>query len=181
MHAPNRDAEDLWAEIEKLHEQNFAWALVCCKRNRQEAEDVLQTTYLKVLDGRARFSAEGRLKTWLFAVIRRTAAGRRRQRVVREGLLNVVGLFRRSGVADSNPEGEALDSQRGRLLRRRLAGLSLRQRQVLELVFYQDLSIEQAASVLGVTLGTARVHYDRGKKRFAELLALEEGEHELRA
>lgn len=181
MHAPTLDAEDLCTEVERLHEQSFAWALLCCRRDRQEAEDVLQTTYLKILDGRARFAGEGRLKTWLFAVIRRTAAGRRRQRVVREGLVNVLGLFRSSAVADSNPEGEALETQRGKLLRQRLASLSLRQRQVLELVFYYDLSIEQAARVLGVTLGTARVHYERGKKRFAELLALEEGLHEHRA
>src|SRR5438876_257659 len=42
-------------EIEQLHERSFAWALACCGWRREEASDVLQTAYLKVFDGRARF------------------------------------------------------------------------------------------------------------------------------
>ena len=53
--------------------------------------------------------------------------------------------------------------------------LSRRQRQVLELVFYHDLSVRQAAGVLGVGLGTARVHYERGKKALSEALREEDG------
>ena len=51
-----------------------------------------------------------------------------------------------------------------------LSKLSGRQREVLHLVFYQDLTIAEAATVLGVTLGSARVHYERGKARLRELL-----------
>lgn len=38
--------------LEELHPASFGWAVQCCGGDRQEAEDVLQTTYLKVLDGR---------------------------------------------------------------------------------------------------------------------------------
>ncbi len=181
MDAPSLDAEDLCTEIERLHEQSFAWSLICCQGNRAEAEDVLQTTYLKVLDGRARFAGEGRLKTWLFAVIRRTAAGLRRQRVLREQLLSFAALFRRPSPAVRNPEEEAWESERNQQLRHRLSRLSPKQRQVLELVFFHELTIEQAAQVLGVALGTARIHYQRGKKRFAESLRAEKEGYELTA
>src|SRR5690242_17031526 len=60
------------------HEENFARALGCCRRDRRAAEEVLQTVYLKVRDGRARFDGRSSLKTWLFAVIPRTAAQHRR-------------------------------------------------------------------------------------------------------
>src|SRR5260370_38835522 len=69
----------LKAELEELHQASFGWALSCCRRDRAEAEEVLQAVFLKILEGKARFRGEASFKTWLFAVIRKTAgAGHRR-------------------------------------------------------------------------------------------------------
>src|SRR6476659_6962031 len=65
---------DWEATLESLHPSSFAWALGCCGRNREDAEEVLQDVYLKILEGKARFEGRSTLKTWLFAVIRKTAA-----------------------------------------------------------------------------------------------------------
>jgi len=153
-------------DIEELHEASFAWALACCAFRREEAEDVLQTAYLKVLDGRARFDGRASVKTWLFAVIRNTAADRRRQ-----GWLATLGL-ERLWQRRVEPEAEPRDAHDGerRRVRAALGGLAARQREVLDLVFFHDLTIEEAARVMGVSLGSARVHYERGKKRLAERL-----------
>jgi RNA polymerase sigma-70 factor (ECF subfamily) len=40
-------------------------------------------------------------------------------------------------------------------------------------VFYQNLTIQEAADVLGMTVGTARTHYERGKSRLRDLLGEE--------
>jgi DNA-directed RNA polymerase specialized sigma24 family protein len=66
-------------EIEELHAASFGWALSCCGRNHQEAEEVLQDVYVKIFEGKARFDGRSTLKTWLFSVIRRTAASQMRQ------------------------------------------------------------------------------------------------------
>lgn len=73
------DYGTVFAEVERLHPQSFGWALSCCRRDRSEAEEVLQVTYMKILDGSARFSARSGFMTWLFAVIRLTALERRRR------------------------------------------------------------------------------------------------------
>jgi RNA polymerase sigma-70 factor (ECF subfamily) len=158
--------------LEELHPASFGWAVQCCGGDRQEAEDVLQTTYLKVLDGRARFGGRSSVKTWLFAVIRQTAAERRRARWVRE----IVALRWRNGhPAPPAPTPEALtgDAERARGLRAALAVLPARQREVLHLVFYQDLTVEEAAEVLGLSVGSARTHYHRGKAALRERLPRE--------
>ena len=55
-----------------------------------------------------------------------------------------------------------------------LSRLSKRQQEVLHLVFYQNLTIQEAANVLAMPVGTARTHYERGKSRLRELLARSE-------
>ncbi|HJU69303.1 MAG TPA: RNA polymerase sigma factor [Gemmatimonadaceae bacterium] len=159
------------AELERHHADCFAWAMACCGRDRAEAEDVLQTSYLKVLDGRAVFASRSSLKTWLFGVIRRTAAEHRRWRALRR--FRPVSLADRANPA-SDPAAAAGQSESAERLVGALATLTARQQQLLHLVFYQDLTIAEAAGVLGISIGTARTHYERGKQRLREMLTLED-------
>ena len=48
------DAFSLKNQLATLHPKSFAWAMACCRYDRVEAEEVLQTSYLKILSGRAR-------------------------------------------------------------------------------------------------------------------------------
>jgi RNA polymerase sigma factor (sigma-70 family) len=158
------------AELERYHADCFAWAMACCGRDRTEAEDVLQTSYLKVLDGRAIFASRSSFKTWLFGVIRRTAAEHRRWRALRR--------FRPASFDHADPAPDpataAGHSESAQRLVGALATLTARQRELLHLVFYQDLTIAEAAVVLGISIGTARTHYERGKQRLRQLLTLED-------
>ncbi len=157
--------------LEEIHLATAGWALGCCCWDREEAEEVLQMTYLKVLDGRARFDERSSFKTWLFGVVRRTAAERRRSRWMRV----VAGLrwqdSRPSPPPVPTPEALLADSETSRSLRAALETLPARQREVLHLVFYQEMTIEEAARVLGISLGSARTHYHRGKAGLQERLA----------
>jgi RNA polymerase sigma-70 factor (ECF subfamily) len=160
-------------ELEALHRQSFGWALACCRWNRAEAADVLQAAYLKVLDGHARFDRRSSAKTWLFAVIRRTAAESRRRQWLRELLPARWLAWHPQEETAPDPESLAVVSEAGRTLRAALGALSGRQRDMLHLVFYQDLTIEEAARVLAISVGSARTHYERGKARLRELLPQE--------
>lgn len=169
---PVREMErtDLESELQRLHPASFAWALGCCRRNREEAEDVLQTSYLKILEGKARFDGGSSFKTFLFAVIRRTAAEYRRRSFLRHLNLSGWRRFKPPSPEPPDPEREAEASERHALLLASLARMARRQREVLELVLSHELTLAEAAQTLGISLGSARVHYQRGKKRlFREL------------
>jgi RNA polymerase sigma factor (sigma-70 family) len=165
------DNAELKAELEMLHNASFGWALSCCRRDRAQAEEVLQTVYLKILEGKACFRGEASLKTWLFAVIRKTAIGEHRKNLLRklrwadsseQGMRSVCPL--------EQPEVAFEKSETQALFQNALKSLPRRQREALHLVFYQDLSLSEAADVMGISIGSARQHYDRGKKRLRESL-----------
>ena len=162
------DIAELKAELETLHSASFGWALNCCRRDRAEAEEVLQTVYLKILEGKACFRGEASLKTWLFAVIRKTAIGEHRKNLLRklrwsDSSEPLVSAQEQPGAAFEKSETQAL-------FQNALKSLPRRQREALHLVFYQDLSLREAAEVMGISIGSARQHYDRGKKRLREHL-----------
>ena len=171
------EISELMAELEKHQSSSYGWALSCCGRSGAEAEDVLQTTYLKILEGKACYRGEASFKTWLFAVIRKTAASERRKNVLRR--LRLPGFRSQHDRVPTSQEPDVAWelSERQVFFRRALQSLPARQQEALHLVFYQDLSLREAALVMGVSIGSARTHYERGKKRLRKLLGESERIH----
>jgi len=156
--------------LQSVHGASFGWALACCSWNREEAEEVLQTSYLKALEGRARFDGRSTLRTWFFGVIKHTAVEQRRRRRARDLMLLNWFKHRPEPAPPHTPEILSHETQLQTHLHHLLARLSQRQKEVLHLVFYQELTIDEASAVLGISLGSARTHYERGKSRMRELL-----------
>ena len=172
--APITAPADLRAALERHHAECVGWAMACCGFDRTEAHDVLQDAYLKVLDGRAAFRGEATFRTWLFGVIRRTASEHHRS------VLRRIARFLRAdghdAAAGGQDAGDAIDARAtAARLRSALRQLPRRQREVLHLVFHEAMTVEAAASVLGVSTGSARTHYARGKARLRELLGSSAG------
>jgi len=149
--------------LEAHHAESYGWALSCCRRRRDEAENVLQLVYVKVLSGKAVFDGRSSFKTWLFAVIRKTAAQEHRMELLRRLRLSQIPK-----ALDGEPPVEQPGAEIR--LKEALRKLPARQREVLQLVFYHDLSIGEAAKVMGVGIGSARTHYERGKKQMRRRL-----------
>ena len=160
------DRMELERELERLHAECWGWALACVGRDRALAEDALHNAYLKVLSGRVTFAGRSRFKSWLFGVIRLTAMEelRRTNRWRAAGSEADV-----SSAIDPSPGADVTTEQaeRNAALLAAMAGLSPRQREVLQLVFYHGMTVEEAAAVMEVSVGSARTHYERGKKALA--------------
>lgn len=155
------DNHPLERELAAMHAASWGWALACCRRDRNQAEDVLQQAYVKVLSGRARHDGRSSLKTWFFGVVRLTAMEQRR--------FSALAFLRRKDATDtddlqapSSPD-PAVARETAEAIAACLSELPERQREVLHLVFYEGLTIAEAGQVMDVSLGTARQHYERGK------------------
>lgn len=169
------EAEVPWPDLEALHLESLGWARSCCRQDAEEAENVLQAVYLKIVERRALFDGRSTLRTWLFAVIRRTAADARRRRLVQRLALGrqlerAIAPALSAGVGVS-PERAAYLAEVRTSFRALVARLPRRQCEVLQLVFYHDLSLAEAAEVMAVSLGSVRTHYERGKRRLRAAMA----------
>ncbi len=153
-----------------LHGQVYGWALSRCDFDHATAEDLMQQAYVELLSGNARFDNKSSLKTFVFSVVQNLARNRFRRlatrlRIVRTYQQDVAG----EQVAEDSP---AIDEGVWRTVK----ALPARQRDIIELVFCRDLTVEQSADVMGVSVGTARQHYDRAKKALRERLRAFAGE-----
>lgn len=144
--------------LEGLHEQLFAWALSRSDFDRAVAEDLVQQTYVELLTGKARFEGRSSLKTFVFAVVQNLAKSRYRRIASRLKLA--------STVAGEPALVEVMQTEAGPnpAVWSAVQSLPQRQRDIIELVFCRDMTVEAASVVMGVTSGTGRVHYDRAKK-----------------
>ncbi len=138
------------------HREAFLWARQCCGFDGELAKDVIQQVYLKILEGKAKLKHDANCKTWLFAVIRFTAIDELRKSGKTESLDSEVELIW------DEPEAEPENYE---ALVRRLPRM---QQEVILMVFYHEMTLEQAAEVLALHIGTVRTHYDRGKRKLRE-------------
>jgi RNA polymerase sigma factor (sigma-70 family) len=147
-----------WLEtiLKELHPVAYHWSRQCCSFDDDKAKDVLQLVYLKILEGKAVYKEKSQVKTWLFSVIRFTASEERRKKINTTSLENFMDL----AYVDDPPENESHEAL--------LQALPDRQKEVLLLVFYHGLTLEKAAEVMGISIGSVRTHYDRGKKKLKE-------------
>lgn len=152
--------------LEQNHADCYGWALYCCNQNKEFASDVLQTAYLKILEKQNTFAGQSDFKTWAFTIIKNTAIDALRKEKKK------LSVFKsENNLSDTEYETAAepgLDIKKRELLfAEAINKLSERQRQILQLVFYHGLSLNQSAEVLRISQGSARKHYDRAKKALA--------------
>jgi len=116
----------------------------------------MQQAYVELLSGNARFDNKSSLKTFVFSVVQNLAKNRFRRIATRLRLVRQY-LPAEDVVASSEPSEDAI-------VWKAVRELPARQRDIIELVFCRDMTIEEASKVMGVSIGTGRVHYDRAKK-----------------
>jgi RNA polymerase sigma-70 factor (ECF subfamily) len=130
-----------------------------------EAEDVLQRTFLDVWRSAHRYDPQQRFSTWLFTVAHRRAVdtlrAHRHQVVDVDSLRDLVGEDGRETVsryADAADVRAAVDR------------LPDHEREVIELAYYADLTQREIASRLDVPHGTVKARAARGTRRLGTLV-----------
>ncbi len=131
------------------------------------AEDLVSEVFLDAWRQAGRFEQRSQVSTWLLAIARNKAISAMRRRHDEE--LDEGALARVEDPSD-DPE-EALDkTQRSALLRKCLAQLSPAHREIIDLVYYHEKSVEEAAAVTGIPPATVKTRMYYARQQLAALV-----------
>lgn len=136
--------------------------------NDATAEDLLSEVFLEVWRSAGRFDARSQVSTWILGIARYKALSSLRRRSFDE--LDQDTCESLEDLAD-DPEIALQKKQDSTLLQECLKQLSAAHREVLDLIYYHEQSIEDVARIIGVPPGTVKTRAFHARKRVAELLA----------
>lgn len=151
-----------------------AWSIL---RDRFEAEDVVQSAYLRAFEAIGRFEGRSSLSTWLTRIAVNEALGRqraaKRRRRHLEGAL-VLDDYRerlmRGSMSEAAPGGDMARAQIRSLLEAAIARLPENFRLAFVLREVEELSVEETAEVLGIPAATVKTRHLRARRRLSEAL-----------
>lgn len=137
-------------------------------RSETAAEDVVSEVFVDVWRGAVAFEGRSEAQTFLLAIARNKAYSLLRKR--REDELDERAAAEIEDEFDT-PETTLQKQSKSNVLRDCLNRLSVPHREVIDLVYYHDKSIEEVAEIVAAPVGTVKTRMFHARKRLAELIA----------
>jgi RNA polymerase sigma-70 factor, ECF subfamily len=136
--------------------------------DKSTAEDLVSEVFLDVWRQAGRFQGRSRVTTWLLAIARNRALSALRRRSAEE-----LDDEQAAAIEDlgSNAEVTLQNPQKTEILRRSLTQLSPAHREVIDLVYYHEKSIDEVAEIVGVPPNTVTTRIFYARRQIAELMA----------
>jgi RNA polymerase sigma-70 factor, ECF subfamily len=132
------------------------------------AEDLVSDVFLDVWRQAGRYEGRSQVSTWLMAMARNKALSILRRRQAEE-LDEEVAEFIQD--PSDSPEAVLQTQQRTEILRKCLTQLSPAHREIIDLVYYHEKSIEEIAEIIGVPQNTVKTRMFYARKRIGEIMA----------
>lgn len=131
------------------------------------AEDIVSQVFLDVWRTAGQFEGRSQVSTWILAIARFKALTALRNRQHED-----IDQDEVQAIADTaaGPETNLERSETGAMLRQAIAKLSAAHREIIDLVYYHEKSVEEVSLIVGVPANTVKTRMFYARKHLAELL-----------
>ena len=136
-------------------------------RNEATAEDLISEVFLDIWRQAGKFEGRSAVSTWMLSIARFKALSALRRRQDEE--LDEETAERIEDQAD-DPETALAKKDKGALLRQCLTALSAEHREVIDLVYYHEKSVDEVAEITGIPEATVKTRMFYARKKLSELL-----------
>lgn len=138
-------------------------------QSHEDANDLLQNTFLKAWQNIENFRGDAKLSTWLYKIAVNESLSHLERERKRQGVSlddeesHLVNLIE----ADKDVDGDRL----AQLLREAIAGLPEKQRLVFNMRYYDDMKYEQMSEILGTSVGALKASYHLAVKKIEQFFS----------
>ena len=136
-------------------------------RNEATAEDLISEVFLDIWRQAGKFEGRAAVSTWMLGIARFKALSVLRKRP--EAELDDETAERIEDHSD-NPETVLAKKDKGSQLRQALEKLSNDHREIIDLVYYHEKSVEEVAAIVGIPEATVKTRMFYARKKLSELL-----------
>jgi RNA polymerase sigma-70 factor (ECF subfamily) len=134
------------------------------------AEDLVSEVFIDVWTQAGRFEGRSQVTTWILSIARFKALSALHRRRRRDAELGEAAMELIEDATDS-PEQTVLNSDLSAQLRTCLSQMSQEHREVIDLVYYREKTIEEVADIMGTPKNTVKTRMHYARKRLAGLLS----------
>ncbi|MCF7823807.1 MAG: RNA polymerase sigma factor [Candidatus Marinimicrobia bacterium] len=142
--------------------------------NVEDAQDILQDTFVRVWEKSHQFKGNSSVKTWIFRIAINLSYShlKKRQRWTFSVLEDIKEL-----MSGSDPVKDTEQNFQSDLFEKSLVSLTPRQRAVIVARIHEDLPFSQISEAVGCSVNAAKVHFHEGKKRIEAFMKAQVGEN----
>jgi len=136
-------------------------------RNESTAEDLISEVFLDVWRQANKFEGRSQVSTWLLAIARFKALSELRRKPEQE-----LDEEMAEAIEDTSdtPEVALEKKDKSEILRKCMTSLSAEHREIIDLVYYHEKSVEEVAEIVGIPEATVKTRMFYARKKLAELL-----------
>lgn len=155
----------------------FAYLVV---RDTNQAQDVVQESFLKVYRSIAKFQFRSSFRSWLYRIVVNEAVTLMRKKRVKElPGLDLLHDRAEPSVQEWQPEDAVVEEEERRTLRWAIDQLDPVHRSVIVLKYYHEFSDPEIAQILGCPPGTVKSRLHRARDLIRHAIAVKQGRQDL--
>jgi RNA polymerase sigma factor (sigma-70 family) len=134
--------------------------------NRNISEDLVQEVFMRMLKYRTTYQGRSKFTLWMYQIARNAHIDYLRKK---KDALPLDEQWSEPITTDDSPEDKLEGGQEVQVLRKALAQLPLKKREVLILSRYQNLKYKEIAELMGCHIGTVKAHVHRAIKELGKI------------
>lgn len=150
--------------------KNLAYTLAFrVVNNREDAEEVMQDSFVKAYRSLKDFRKESKFSTWLFRIVYNTAVSKKRLKKYDNQSIDDISVSKEIALS-REPDNEMLEDRKA-LLEKAMQKLAEDDRVLITLYYAEECTVEEINKVTGLSKSNIKVRLFRARKRLQEWMA----------